>query len=1052
MLRRIISEALRLAPVAFLFLAISARGMVTSDAFTLLPQSSMATLSGTVVDQAGAVISDVDVTATAVDTGLRKQTATNRDGYFAVSLLPPGGYGLTARHQGFETVEIKNIVLNISDQRSLRIQLKVGQVSESVIIEGASLIQTESAAVSTLVDRQFIENLPLNGRSLNTLMELTPGTVLAETSGRERGQFGVNGQRGNANYFMVDGAGANIGITSSPFSLGQTAGGTVPGYSALGGTNTLVSVDAVQEFRIQTSTYAPEFGRTPGAQVSIVTRSGTNQFHGSLFDYFRNDALDANDWFANSRGAKKPPLRQNDFGGVLGGPIIKKKTFFFFSYEGLRLRQPAFAITVVPTLSARRMAVPQTKPLLDAFPLPTGKELGDGFAEASAGFSNPTNLNATSLRADHTLSSKLAIFGRYNYAPFHSSERLTDFGTLNNVGLSKFTTQTLTVGMTETINSSLSNDLRVNYSRSSAVMSFAMDSFGGATPPPDSVLFLPFATRKNTFSYVQVGPVNYVVGSDNFVNFQRQLNLVDNFAKTKGTHQLKFGVDYRRLSPSFGIDNYEIDIVFDDLPSTVAGTPSFVDDNISSGRAPLFSNFSMYGQDTWKVSHRLTLSYGMRWEVNSPPSARDGNHPFTVIGLDNPATMTLAPKGTPLWKTTYNNFAPRVGLAYELSQSRGHETVLRGGFGVFYDLGTGPSGDAFSGPSWPYSRGKVLPNTLPIDPALAMLPPISLDPPYGTLTVFDPRFKLPRTYEWNLAVERSFGEKQTVTASYVGALGRDLLRQEQLSGASLPNPNFTRLVVIRNTAISDYHALQLQFQRRLFRGLQALASYVWSHSIDIATIESSNHASSTRIDPKTDRGSSSLDVRHAFSTGFTYDIPRLRVNKITEVLARDWSLDGIFFARTATPVNLVAPSAPQLFGVRTVTRPDVIAGVPIYINDPTVAGGWRINRAAFTTPPAGRQGTMGRGVLRGFPASQLDLAVRRKFNLAERINLELRADFFNIFNHPNFGTPVSNINSPQFGQSLQMLGTALGGGEGGFSPLYQIGGPRSIQLALKIQF
>ena len=193
-------------------------------------------------------------------------------------------------------------------------------------------------------------------------------------------------------------------------------------------------------------------------------------------------------------------------------------------------------------------------------------------------------------------------------------------------------------------------------------------------------------------------------------------------------------------------------------------------------------------------------------------------------------------------------------------------------------------------------------------------------------------------------------------------------------------------------------------------------------------------------------------MRHAFSTGFTYDIPRLRVNKITEVLARDWSLDGIFFARTATPVNLVAPSAPQLFGVRTVTRPDVIAGVPIYINDPTVAGGRRINRAAFTTPPAGRQGTLGRGVLRGFPASQLDLAVRRKFNLAERINLELRADFFNIFNHPNFGTPVSNINSPQFGQSLQMLGTALGGGEGGFSPLYRIGGPRSIQLALKIQF
>jgi hypothetical protein len=414
--------------------------------------------------------------------------------------------------------------------------------------------------------------------------------------------------------------------------------------------------------------------------------------------------------------------------------------------------------------------------------------------------------------------------------------------------------------------------------------------------------------------------------------------------------------------------------------------------------------------------------------------------------------MTMAPKGTPLWKTTYNNFAPRVGLAYGLSQSRGHETVLRGGFGVFYDLGTGPSGNAFSTPSWPYARGKVLPNTLPIDPVLAMLPPISLDPPYGTLTVFDPRFKLPRTYEWNLAIERSLGAKQTVTASYVAALGRDLLRQEQLSGPSLPNPNFTRVFVIRNTATSDYHALQVQFQRRLSRGLQALASYTWSHSIDIATIESSNHASSTAVDPKTDRGSSGLDVRHAFSAGFTYEIPKPRVNRITGILARNWSLDGIFFARTATPAGAIAPSAPQLFGVRTVTRPDLIAGVPIYISDPTVAGGRRINRAAFKTPPAGRQGTLGRGVLRGFPAYQLDLAVRRKFNLVEGTNLELRADFFNIFNHPNFGTPVSNINSPQFGQSLQMLGTALGGGEGGFSPLYQVGGPRSIQLAVKLHF
>jgi len=1008
-------------------------------------------LSGSVVDENGAVVAGVNVTSKNVDTGLERQVTTNREGYFAMPPLPPGRYAVIAEHIGFGTVEIKVIVLNVNDQRALKIQLNIGEIKEAVTVEGAPVVQTESAAVSTVVDRQFVENLPLNGRSLNTLIELTPGVVLTKTNSGEQGQFSVNGQRANANYFMVDGVGANVGISASSFSLAQTAGGTVPVYGPLGGTNTLLSIDALEEFRIQTSTYAAEFGRTPGAQVSIVTRSGTNQFHGTLFDYFRNDALDANDWFANSQALNKPALRQNDFGGVIGGPIVKNRSFLFFSYEGLRLRQPQVAITVVPTLSARQLAPPQIKPLLDAFPLPTGRELGDGFAEASASYSNPTNLNSTGIRVDHKLTSTLTLFGRYNYAPSETHERIVTAGTLNNVSVSRFNTQTITLGATQIINSRINNDLRVNYSRNRAGSFSTLDSFGGAIPPSGSVLFLPFATRQNTVSLVLIGPVNYFVGGEDAVNLQRQTNLVDNLLVVAGTHQLKVGADYRRLSPILGRQDYTINVLFDDVAGAIAGTPSFVGLAANAQRHLLFTNFSAYAQDTWKASRRLTLTYGLRWEINPAPSETRGNDAFTIIGLNDPATMTLAPKGTPLWKTTYDNFAPRVGAAYQVSQAPGQETVLRGGFGLFYDLGTGPTGAGFAGNSFPYVSIKTLPNTFPIDPAQASPPSFDLNPPYGDLVVFEPNFKLPRTYQWNVAIERSLGSHQTITASYVAALGRRLLRLEVINGALFSNPDFRRVRIVRNGATSDYHALQLQLQRRLSHGLQTLASYTWSHSIDIASAESSRTVSIAKIDPRTYRGSSDFDVRHSFSTAIAYDIPKLAVNSLVSTFLRDWSVDAILRARTATPVDLIA-NTPPLFAVIGVTRPDLITGVPLYVKDPTVAGGRLINKAAFATPPPGRQGTLGRNSLRAFPLSQLDFALRRKFNLRERFNLQFRTDFFNIFNHPNFGDPVNFLGSPLFGQSLQMLGRDLGGGDGGFSPLYQIGGSRSIQLALRLQF
>ena len=1023
--------------VTMVFVVIGARPEESMTA--AYGQSSTATLSGTISDENGAVVPDVSVTVTNPATTRRREVTTNKAGYYVVSMLLPGRYTLTAQRQGFATVE-SDIVLRVNDQRTLNIRLPVGKIRESLTVEGASLIQTESAAVSTVVEHQFVENLPLNGRSFHGLIELTPGTVLT----KGEGQFSINGQRDNANYFSVDGVGANFGTRPFP-SLGQAAAGTLPAFSALGGTNSLVSVDALQEFRIQTSTYAAEFGRMPGGQVAIVTRAGTNQFRGAAFDYFRNDALDANDWFANSMGLRKPPLRQNDFGGVFGGPIRKNSTFFFFSYEGLRLRQPQVGITPVPTTQARQAAPPQIKTLFDAFPVPNGNVLGDGFAEFAASYSNTSTLNATSVRIDHQYGS-LSLFGRYNNAPSEIDTRGAEgvVNSLSNVFHTRFKTQTLTLGATQTFGSRVVNDLRANYSRNKGASSLTLDNFGGAVPPADSALFPSFASSRDAFITIIIRPFGFSVGK-NVDNAQRQFNLVENLALVTGPHQLKFGVDFRRLSPIYSPWAYFQQDGFSSVTRALTGktSNSFVSSS-PDRRVPVFNNFSAYGQDAWKVSPRLTITYGLRWELNPPPSEKDGKDSYTVIGLDNPATMILAPKGTPLWKTRYNNFAPRFGVAYQLFREPGRETVLRGGFGIYFDLGNGPIGSGFAQGMFPYIGSNFLGGVpYPLNSVQASPPTISLAPPYGTLVIPDPHLKLPLVYQWTFAVERSLGDNQTISASYVGAAGRRLLRGETLSA---PNPSFTTVLVFRNAASSDYHAMQMQFKRRLSNGLAAIASYTWSHSIDSSSDESFNFLPVALSDSGSNRGPSVFDVRHSFSGAFTYDIPFNSSNRPVNSFLHGWSVDAIYRARSATPVDVIAPGS--LFGVGQAARPDLITGVPLYLDDPAVAGGRRINQAAFSIP-VGRQGNLGRNALRGFPVSQLDLALSRQFTLAESTKLQLRADFFNVLNHPNFADPDGFLSDGAlFGQSLKMLGKSLGG----FNPLYQIGGPRSVQFALKLQF
>ena len=1023
-------------------------------------QSTNASLAGRITDPANALIVDARVAAISIATNIRYEDITNGSGEYRLTNLPPASYRLEIQKSGFKKLIKPDVVLHVQDALRIDLQMTLGDISEIVMVEsGAPLVNVESATVSSVINRTFVENIPLNGRSFQTLIELTPGVVVTPSTFNDQGQFSVNGQRADANYFTVDGVSANFGVTGF-IAMMQSASGALPALSASGGTNSLVSVDAMQEFRIQTSSFAAEFGRTPGGQVSIATRSGTNAFHGTLFEYFRNDVLDARDWFVNFNGLAKPAERLNDFGGVLGGPLVKDETFFFFSYEGQRLRQPSSMQTVVPDAQSRQQAPAAMRPYLNAFPIANGPALTAGRAQFNASFSAPSSLDAYSIRIDQSLESRLNLFGRYNYSPSNLDQRgpfFTSGRVLSTTSSLSSSVHTATVGLTQIITPEVSNEVRVNYSNHRMGIDFFLDDFGGAVPLSDSFLFPSgFTSADSNFLFIILGTGQYVQGKQGTTE-QRQINVVDNLSVTKGNHQLKFGVDYRWLAPFSSPAAYRQFAAFSGVTTAaggaLSGTALLAQSSSFQTNSLLSQNFSLFGQDTWKITPRLTMTYGLRWDVNPALKGKSrDNDPFTVTGLNNPATMTLAPRGTPLYDTTYGNFAPRIGVAYQLGGIRNWGAAIRAGFGVFYDLGQGSLGGVSS--FFPYIADKNFSGAaFPLSTQDAAPPAFTTNPPVATILLADPHLKLPRTYQWNVAVEQSIGNNQSISATYVGSIGRQLLRVTNLFNV---NPNFEFIALTDNSATSDYNALQIKFQRRLSRGLQALGSYSWSHSIDIASTDAiaTNINTPDQIaDANLDRGNSNFDIRHAVTAGVTYELPSVGSQKTVRAILNGWSIDSFFFARSAPPVNIVGGSF-FAAGTQLAPRPNINTGVPLEIHGSQFPGGKILNRAAFTSASAGTQGNFGRNVLRGFGAWQADVGIQRQFHLTERLGLRFRAEFFNIFNHPNFGSPTNVLTSPLFGRSTQMLANSLGSGgaNGGFNPLYQIGGPRSIQFALKLQF
>lgn len=1069
-----------------------------------IAQTESARISGVVTDLSGAVVVDAEVMLTNVEQGTTTTAVTNHSGVYVLPSVRPGQYRMGARKTGFKTIDVLGVVVNVQDRLEENFRLEPGSKDESITVTAdAPLMNTEDGAVSTVVDRNFAENLPLNGRSFQSLILLAPGVVATPVGATDAGQFSVNGQRATANYWTIDGVSANVAASPSGTG-GQQEGGAIGTANVFGGTSGLVSVDAMQEFRIQTSSVAAEYGRTPGAQISIATRSGTNRFHGLLFEYLRNDLFNANDWFNGINYRNTTPLpkakeRQNDFGGTFSGPILPNRTFFFFSYEGLRLRLPMTALTDVPCDSsctsfgnARTAAVSAMQPYLSAYPLPNGPEEFDpatgtptGLAHFNSSYSDPGTADAYSIRVDHKLSDRFSLFGHYSNSPSQLQNRGDfGFGALSAVVNTKNSAQQATIGLTSSLSHRLLDEFRFNYSKTDASSLVVSDNFGGATPLT-SVPFPASFNVGNSLLIVGVGRTSVTLGSRGSSS-QHQINVVNTVSWQKGSHNFKFGVDFRRLTPEDKPISYDELVTFANTIDAESGTIFFVSKFASIPASLLFRNLSLFAQDTWHVTAPLTITYGVRWDTDFVPRTLSGGQIPAASGdlnFNDLSEFSIAPVGTSPYKTSFRNFAPRVGAAYQLSARQNWNLVARGGFGLFYDLTTAEAGFLRGQGGYPFQNFGFLfrpPDKFPLDPSSVAAAPPTILPPSpstpGPAAVYDPNFKTPYTLQWNLSLEQALGGEQSLTVSYVGAIGRRLVQTASLTA---PNPSFTTLDVFTNGATSDYHSLQLQFRRRLQHGLQLVTSYTWSHAIDSGSTGNIGVGSNAAADftNSANRASSDFDVRHSFSAGITYNVPGVNANRVARQLTRGWSLDNIFQARTAQPVQLTDGNLSHLSnGFTPDIWPDVVPGVPFYLYGPQYPGGKAFNNTivkgacpdgsdrvgAWCSPPLDangnplRQGTAGRNALRGFGIYQWDLAIHREFSIREAAKIQFRAEMFNVLNHPSFGPPFGNVGfTPLFGLSRETYAQSLSGGSsgsGGLDSLYQSGGPRSMQFALRVSF
>jgi hypothetical protein len=971
----------------------------------LAAQINTANLSGTVADDSGGVIVAAAVTIENEATGARRSTVTDGGGRFHLPQLPPGPYTLTVQMSGFETEVRRGLALSVGREAVVNVVLRVGMItSETVVVSGAPPVELRDTAISGVVDNAAIRELPLNGRDFAQLAMLETGVTPSRRSSDSGGpgtKLVINGNRPSQVSFLLDGSDINDGNNNTP--------GSVAGV--------MLGVDTLQEFRVLSNSYSAAYGRSAGGVISAITRSGGNQFHGSVFEFLRNSRLDARNFF-DQAGQPIPPFKRHQFGAVVEGPIVRDRTFFLASYEGLRQRLGITNRSVVPTADGRRGLIPgrapvpvnpDVPPYLDLYPLPNERDFGDGTGEYVTANSRSTGENFVTGRLDHTFSENTSLFGRYTYdaAAVQAPDALNLVRADTTSRNQYFTTQFSRLLSTRALNL-----FRFSYNRS---RSNSEPFF--LRPVDPSLSFLP-GVPLGQITATGLAPL----GPSRFGPSRSLLNLyqwTDDVTYTRGRHALKFGGDHRYIRfpgirPQSPWGFYQ----FGSLGDFLQARPLAVELTLPDSKLERDFRQSMtalYVQDDIHLSRRLTLNLGLRYERISVPKEAHGY----VSNLRDPLRDAAATVGDPLFENPSNlNFAPRVGLAWDpLGDSR---TVIRAGFGLFYDpLWTDFYATAGSRQPPFYTLGSIRNPVFPDAAALIGSPNFVL----GRQDVIQFRPEAPYTAQYNLTIQREIGAGNVVTLSYAGQRGIHLARLVDANQAvpeilpdgrkffsansTVRNPNFTGIRYKVTDSNSFYNALQLSFDRRLSHGLRFKTSYTYSKNIDEGSITitqgGDNDMPQDPDDRKAERGLSNYDLRHYWVTNFTQDLPALPG---PQVLLAGWQWNGIFTAASGNPFSVLVGfdrARARFQAGSNPGRPDLVPGAS---TNPVLGGPDRYyDPLAFNLPEAGFYGNLGRNTVVGPGLVNFDFSLGKNFPLREGVRLQFRAEVFNLLNHPNFAIP-----------------------------------------------
>jgi hypothetical protein len=1076
-------------------------------------QAVSGTILGSATDANGAALAGVKITFTHTQTGLTRVVTSETSGEYVAPNLPPGLYTITAEQPGFKKLQLGNVQLNVDQKAVVDLKMDVGATTESVTIEGATpLVQTQSSDLSGTINERQITNLPLNGRNFVQLTRTLPGVQrgipganidgAGSLAWRASASFSANGMRTRDNNFMLDGVDNNETWLNSVVIF--------------------PSVDALEEFKVQSSTYSAEFGRSSGGVVNIQIKSGQNDFHGSAFEFLRNDALDANNFFNNKNGRAKPPYRQNQFGGTFGGRIRRDKMFFFGDYQGGRIRDSQTFLSTVPSLKMRngdfselnrtiydpltrqpfagnvvnRMD-PAAKAIIDQlYPLPNvpGTRAANGQIINNFLF-NPVLAREDDqfdVKIDNYFSQNNHFFGRYSFERTHRFLPATlphgDAGATFGAGNGLIRGQSLALNDTHTFGPRWLNEARVGFSR----IAFKVTSIDAGTNQAQAVgipgiNITDTATAMSQITFTP-GDIRNLGANSNqpLLTFLDTFQFFDNVTHTRGSHTLKMGASLtRRRRNVFNVDNIVGNFNFQSsitsncggapgtctidpntgfsFASFVLGYPTTVTRGLMQGvvgeRRP---EYGAYFQDDWRVNSKLTLNLGLRYDLFAPYVEvydRQANFDTStgkfVVASEN-AVINGIEVGRALQTTPTKDFAPRIGFAYDLF-GKG-QTVLRGGYGIFWNNPlTGTSSQKPSNPPFLLSNSlstTLLP-TLRLSNGIPAPPPV--DPnraPSGTTrSIFDPEFKDGYAQQWNLNVSQQFGRNYALEVSYVGSKGTHLVVKQDINQAppvvGVTNadvnrpfiglaPGLRALSQVQSRGYSNHHAMLAKFSNRFSNGLLFVNSYTFGKTIDI--VSDTEGATQNAYNFNRDRAVSDFDVKHLFTSSWSYDLPFGKgksigggVGALADKFIGGWQLSGIMLLRSGLPFSV--NQSQNLLSTGTGNRPNRVGSGKL--DNPTIDRWFDLSAFTPTADNTGTYGNSGRNILRAPGQVNVDFSLVKVTRFRERFEHQLKFEFFNAFNHAQFAAPGNTIGNASAGVISSLLFGATA---------------RQIQVAMKLRF